>query len=218
MGRYRTSDEVKIEILAVLPGRLGELYYELRNNVTALHLNWQNYRVLYGVSPERIGLLNWAASLFFRLLDDILRHDVLMHIARLADPPRSMGRENASLERLVNELSASADVNFVQTLRTKVQEFQTHCLPIKQLRNRILAHGDLATALQYHPDPLPGISRAFIEDTLKKIRDIINDIEKKYFESTMFFEDVISQNDANSLIYVIESAKEHEVCRKNKYR
>ena len=154
MGRYLTAEEVRNEIIAVFPGRLGELYFELRNNVSALHLNWQNYRVLYGVSSEKIDLLNWAASSFFGLLDDILRHDILMHIVRLADPPQSMGRDNASLERLVNELSVSADVNLVQTLRTKVQEFQTHCYPIRQLRNRILAHGDLATALQYHP-PIP---------------------------------------------------------------
>jgi len=212
MERYLSADEVKKKILAVLPGKVGELYYELWNNITTLHLNWQNYRILFGTSPERIDLLNWAAGSFFGMLDDILRHEVFMHIARLADPARSMGRDNASLERMVRELSANGEETFITGLGTKIQDLQAYCSPIRQLRNRTLAHGDLATALRYHPDPLPGISRAYIEGALQKIRDIMNDMELKYFNSTVFYEDVIAQDDANALIYTLERAKEHERC------
>lgn len=218
MARYLSAEEVKKGIIAAFPANAGELYYELHNSVSTLQLNWQNYRALFGTSPERIDLLNWAASSFFGLLDDILRHDVFMHIARLSDPPQSVGRDNASIERLINELSVNAEATFIKGLRTKLKDFQEYCSPIRQLRNRILAHEDLATALQYHADPLPGISRAFVEDVLGKIRDIMNEIERKYFDATTDFRDIISQDDANSLISVLERAKEHDKCLEKVYR
>ncbi len=119
MKRYQTSDEVQEETLTVFPEETGELFHELWTNVAHLHLNWKNYRSLFGTSPERIELLNWAASSFFGLLDGILRHDVVLAIARLTDPPQSAGKDNASLARLMSlgsNLKASSVSLFFRSL------------------------------------------------------------------------------------------------------
>jgi len=217
MKRHQTSDEVREEILTAFPEGTGELFHELWTNVAHLHLNWKNYRSLFGTSPERIELLNWAASLFFGLLDGILRHDVVLSIARLTDPPRSAKKDNVSLARLIDTLTPFIDTALVDELRSELNNLQSYCKPLRQLRNRLLAHDDLATALQYHPDPLPGINRAYIEGVLEKIRKLLGDIEEHFRGSRTSHQYVISSNDGESLIFALESAREHEKCRRREF-
>ena len=83
MGRSQDADQVENEFLTKFPEGTGRLAYELWTDLAQLHLNWKNYRSLFGTSPERIDLLNWAASTFFGLLDTILLHDIILAIARL---------------------------------------------------------------------------------------------------------------------------------------
>lgn len=209
MAQDKSAEDVKAEIVAAFPPGTGELFYELLNNVANLHLIWKDYRILYGTSQERIELLNWAAGEFFGLLDDVIRHDVVMRIARLTDPARSMGHDNVSLERIVDGLNQHVEPSFVKELRVKLQELRTYCEPIRQLRNRFLAHEDMASALKYHPDPLPGISRAFIEGALKQTRDIMGHMEQKFLGSPTSHEYIISFANAERLVFVLESAREH---------
>lgn len=217
MKRYKASDEVREEILTVFPEGTGELFYELLTNVAHLHLNWKNYRSLFDTSPERIELLNWVASSFFGLLDGILRHDVVLAIARLTDPPKSAGKDNASLARLIDMLKPFIDVALFNELQLKLKDLQIYCEPIRQLRNRLLAHDDLATALQYHADPLHGISRAYIEGILERIRELCGDIEERFRGSRTSHQYVFSSNDGESLIFALESALEHEKCRQKEF-
>jgi hypothetical protein len=217
MKRHQTSDEVREEILTSFPGGTGELFHKLWISVSHLHLNWKNYRSLFGTSPERVELLNWAASSFFGLLDGILRHNVVLAIARLTDPPRSAGKDNASLAHLVDMLTPFIDAAFIDELRSELEGLQAYCEPIRQLRNRLLAHDDLATALKYHPDPLPGISRAYIEEALEKIRRLLGDIEEHFRGSRTSHQYIISSNDGESLISALESAREHERCRQREF-
>lgn len=215
MKRYQ--DEVQEEILTVFPGETGELFYELWTNVAHLHLNWKNYRSLFGTSSERIELLNWAASSFFGLLDGILRHDVVLAIARLTDPPQSARKDNASLARLIVMLKPFIDTTLADELRSELEDLQTYCEPVRQIRNRLLAHDDLATALQYHSDPLPGINQAFIEGVLEKIRKLLGDIEERFRGSRTSHQYVISSDDGESLIFALESAREHEKCHQREF-
>ena len=125
MKRHLSPDEVKAEIIAAFPSDSGELFYELQNDVSNLLLNWQNYRSLYGTSPERIELLKWAAGIFFGLLDSTMRHDVLLRIARLTDPPATGRHENASLAQLITRVTSHLDAPSAQRLKDQLDELTT---------------------------------------------------------------------------------------------
>jgi hypothetical protein len=58
------------------------------------------YRKLYGESAERVAFLNETAGFFFRVVQDVLWDDILLHIARLTDPPKQGVYENLTLLRL----------------------------------------------------------------------------------------------------------------------
>jgi hypothetical protein len=220
MKRDITPDELKKEILVAFPEGTGDLFYELWTNVAHLHLKWKNYRSLFGTSPDRIDLLNEVASLFFGLLDGILLHDVVLAIARLTDPAWARGKkrkDNASFERLLEMLNPDIDANLTNELKSELDDLKAHCKSIRQLRDRLIAHDDLATALQYRADPLPDISRAYIEDILERVRNLLGKIEEHFLGSPTSHEQVISINDAESLVFALESAREHESCRRREF-
>lgn len=210
MPRSLTPDQLRAEIVAVFPRDCGELFFELYNDVAHLHLNWQDYRSLYGTSAARIELLKWAAGSFFHLLDGVMRHDVLLRIARLTDPPSTGRRENASLSQFVRRTGAHVAPASAQRLRNLLDDLQDYCAPIRSLRNRLLAHDDLATTLHFHADPLPGVSRAYIEGALQRIRDLLNEVERTFRGSSTYYQGVTSGHNAESLIVVLEQAREHE--------
>jgi hypothetical protein len=213
MKGRQTSHEYREEILTVFPAGTGEIFHELRTSVVHLHVNWRSHRSLFRTSRERIEVLNWAASGFFALLDGILLDAVMLAIARLTDPPKSAGKYNACLARLIEMLEPSAEKAFADGLQSKLEQLQEHCEPVRQIRNRVLAHRDLDTVLQYHPDPLPGISQAYIDKVLEEIGQLLGDIEKHFRGSPTEYRYVISPGDAESLILALESAREHEKCR-----
>lgn len=218
MARYANAKELKAEILAAFPPGKGELFYQLYNDVSSLHFHWKNYRSLFGTSPERIDLLNWSAPTFFAFLDDILRDDIILRIARLTDPAQTAGRDNLSLARLIDELSSYVEPDFVEELEFKLEALRTYCEPIRQLGTRTLVHEDLAAALTYHPEPLPGVSGAFIEGAVGQISHLMNDIEGKFRDSPTAYGGIDAAGNAESLIFALERAREYEEYRRRELK
>src|SRR3990172_2638130 len=100
MPRTSSADEVEEEHLDKLGPDLGPVYHALWNECAWLHVKWQQYKELYGTKPERIDLLNNTARVFFRVVEDSLWADILLHLTTLTDPPKSVGKENLTICRL----------------------------------------------------------------------------------------------------------------------
>ena len=78
--------------------------------------------------------------------------------------------------------------------------------PLRAVRDRFVAHEDLATALNYHPQPLPGFSRADVEALLERIRGLFNSIEEKFLGSHASHELIIADG-GEQLIASLERAR-----------
>lgn len=100
MSGHRTADEVKRHHIEVMGDDLGSLYHALWNELAWLYSKWGEYVELFGTKPSRIDLVNKAAGHFFRIVQDSLWEDALLHIARLTDPPKSVGKENLTIRQL----------------------------------------------------------------------------------------------------------------------
>ncbi|EMW0566286.1 hypothetical protein AAD033_004697, partial [Vibrio parahaemolyticus] len=66
------------------------------------------------------------------------------------------------------------DVELAQVLKAKFQELFDACQKFRVHRNKRIAHADLAHATGSAEEPLPGISRQYVEDALKLLRDFMN--------------------------------------------
>jgi hypothetical protein len=102
MNVHLTAEEVKKDHLAELGEDLGSLYHELWNEVVRLHTKWDEYVELFGTKPSRLELLNSSAPLFFRIVQDSLWENIIIHITRITDPPKSCGKANLSITCLAD--------------------------------------------------------------------------------------------------------------------
>lgn len=163
---YRSADEVRNEYIAVLGPELGKVYYLLYNELAWLHLKWGQFRALFGDTPTRVDLLNAAAPVFFRVVQDSLWEDTLLHLARMTDSPTSCGKANLTFRRLPMLIAGPA----LQDELTKlVDNAVVKCNFARDWRNKHIAHTDLQLALQESTQPLAVASRKLVSEALEAL-------------------------------------------------
>ena len=201
MARYLTPEEVKAEHTATLGPELGEAYHALHDEIISLHHKWGEYRELFGARPERIDLVNEASPQFFALIEIVLWEDTLLHIARLTDSERIGKRENLTVRRvpaLIADASLRVEVESLVNIALDKSAFA------RDWRNRHIAHRDLPLALDQGATPLAHASRSAVNDALASLADIVNAIDKHFFETEIAFDHVPGPpGNAIDLLYVI---------------
>jgi hypothetical protein len=186
---------------------LGNLHYELYVQLVWVHLKWQRYRALFADSKERVDLLNKAAPAFFQSVQDVMWDDVLLHIARITDPPASRGQKNLTIARilgLVTKASCRTDVQELTEIALKKAAFA------RDWRNKRLAHRRLPDTAGGTTHELAPASRLAVEEALGALRKLLNRLENEFRDSTVFYEDVIEPlGDVNSLLTVLSRGIRH---------
>jgi hypothetical protein len=193
--------------------RYREIFAALKSEIIDLHLRWIIYRQLYAASPEDIDLLNKSGSNVFFLLQHLLLDDCALRLSKLTDPADQGRFANLSVLQLLENI-AETDKNFPRAeIEALIEELRTRTEKFRKLRNKRIAHADLEHALKVAEDPLPGISRADIEQALDALRRVMNKVELHYDNSQTLYEETIvaHEADGNKLLSVLE--KGHDVRR-----
>lgn len=73
----------------LIPPEMFKLYKPLYNQVCRLHSKWEIFCQLYAADKDILDLLNKSAGGFFRVVQDVLAHDVLLNLSRLTDPDQT---------------------------------------------------------------------------------------------------------------------------------
>lgn len=171
-----TATEAKAKNIGGMGEALGSLYSELWQSVAIIHFYWSEYVVPFGTNPERIGILNRAAPFFFRMLQDELWENSVLHLARLTDPAKSAGRKdraNLTIQALPELIADPALRDEVRRLIDNAMLQTEFC---RDWRNRRIAHRDLKLALQQPTKPLANGSRAQMKSALVAIAAVLNAI------------------------------------------
>ena len=201
MADIRTADEQKIIYVEKMGEDLGKVFHALWQEVAWLHSKWEEYVVLFGTKPSRIDLVNEAAPLFFRIVQDLLFEETLLHIARLTDPPKSAGKENLTirmLPSLINKEKLKIDIQSRVDLAIDKAGF------CRDWRNRRIAHHDFELALKEGATPLQPASREKVKAALEAIVSVLDAVTLHYFDSSTAFDTSSNRGGAESLIYVLD--------------
>jgi hypothetical protein len=216
MSQNLSAEEVEQQHLDALGSTLGPLYHALYNEVTWLHAKWLEYRKLFAHSPKRIELLNQASGFFFRMIQGVLWEDVLLHIARLTDPPRHGKYGNLTLRQLPR---AVPDAQVAADVKSLVNKAKSNSIFARRWRNRRLAHSDLRLALERGAEALPGVSRQHVEDALASFRAVLNRVNSHFLHGEVAFEVFIAPcGDADTLAYHLRVATHFEEQRLKRLR
>lgn len=196
----RTAEQAKSDHIAKMGDEIGSVYSALWQEVAWINRKWAQYVELFGTSPERIELLNRSAPSMIRTIQDTLWEDVLLHLARLTDPPKSMGKVNLSVRHLAALLASSPISTEAEALAAAALDA---CEFARDWRNRRLAHRDLDLALGQSVQPLAPASRAAVKASLAALEELLNAVSLHYLDSTTLFHLGPGGDDAVSLLYLL---------------
>jgi hypothetical protein len=215
VGQTFTPEETRDAYISTMGEELGPVFYVLYNQTALLHMQWHQFRVLFGTKPERIELLNRASGLFFRFTQDIFWEHTLLHLARLTDRPETGGKRNLTVQALpplVADLHLRRELEVLIASATEATGFA------RDWRNRRVAHSDFDLALQRSSTPLALASRAQVETALAAIALVLNRLEYAYKGGSLYFKALDDPGDAQSLLYVLRDGVEASQARLERLR
>ena len=211
MANIQRGEDVKDDYILRMGEKLGSRHYALYQELSWLYVKWQAFDELYGSSPSRINLLNKAAPAFFRIVQDSLRHDIIIHIARLTDPAKTFNNDNLTICALTDLVD---DDDLRVCVEGLVKDAQEKTKFVRDWRNKRIAHNDLSHALQEHVAPLESASREKISSALKSLADVINAINRHYVQYTIMFDaNLGGVQTTRSLITVLDDGVKAKVER-----
>jgi hypothetical protein len=195
-----TRDEMKLRDVAAMGEALGEQYTILFQEVTALHLYWKEFFELFGTNDKRIDRLNRAAPGFFQMLQEQQFETNMLHMARLTDPPKSVGKDNLTICNLPNLV----DPSLKPRLTTLIDEAKKRTEFCRDWRNRRFAHHDLLLATQdAKAVPLKSATKENINAALGALADVLNAIEHHYYKNVCVFGAIAPHKGAATLLHVL---------------
>lgn len=84
----------------------------------------------------------------------------------------------------------------------------TVCWPLRAMRDRRLAHEDMATQLSPHDQPLPVIPLPIVNQALSHIRAILNTVEGSFRDSETAYQAVTLRGEAKALLLFLRKGVE----------
>jgi hypothetical protein len=157
MGKTRTAEEIKKDMIEVLGTDFGSILFSLHNEIIWLTLRWIEFKELYGTKESRIELMNEVAPFFFFTIQKVLRENLMLGISRITDPPKSNGKKNASIRAIQKFIQ---DDCFKEELEKDIQDIIENATFCRDWRNRWIAHLDYELAINnQNAKPLESATR-----------------------------------------------------------
>jgi hypothetical protein len=177
------------------------------NHIAELHAEWKTLIQLFGVSQAQSDFLNKKAGDFFETVHQTLIRDILLGISRLTDPLSTAGKDNLVLERLLQLPEVVANSTLSSKVAAQLIEVKAQAGPIRDYRNKYLAHLDLVASLAPGSDVLPGIARQDIDGVLESFSDLFNLIEQTLQDRTVAFKRISIHGGPEDLLKHLEDAE-----------
>jgi hypothetical protein len=148
-------------------------------------------------------------------VQDGLWEDVLLHITRLTDAPKSSGRANLTI-RALPPLIAKAEV--LPVVEEMIDIALARAEFARDWRNRHIAHRDLKLALKDGAEPLKPASREAVKDALRSISQVLNSVSQPYLGETTAYEQTQALHGAGGLLYALDDGLRAEESRRERLR
>ncbi|SED04541.1 hypothetical protein [Bradyrhizobium erythrophlei] len=200
MSQQLSAEEVKKHNIERMSEALGTRYTARWQELAVLHLYWAEYKELFGTKPARIDLMNQAAPAFFHMLQEELWDNRLMHLARITDSPKSVGKDNLTVRNLpdlIDDARLKAKVAALVDIALDATKF------CRDWRNRRIGHIDLALATGAPAAPLAETNRKQVNEALKAIADVMNALDAHYFDSETMYDRPVRMNGALEFLFVL---------------
>lgn len=209
MGKDLSPTEIEDEYLKSFPTGSGKLASELWQDVVNLNYNWKIFLNTFRRGSEENMLLFKTCSSFFTVAANSILNSMMLEICKLTDHSNSQNRkkyENASIRRLLEYIDSSLNLEEKKVIYSKLQFIEKSTEPIRQHRDKLIAHQDLKIKLEMPNPSLPSITFDDLNNIIANISDLINELEKKYLNSSTAFDHFF---DSSEIDYMFEIFRSH---------
>ncbi len=188
-----------------IPPAANEIFDDVKNEVFFLKSNWFIFRELFG-DEQHVNLLNQCAPATFSSFLYALLDDVNLRLTRLVTDPATMkGRENSNFEQLIKKLDSKQHKPLISKLEAELTSLREKCSEFMKRRHRRLAHRDWNTVQPINPEPLPGISRAMVEDVLPGMETFLSDFNEYFNQVSIWLSPGDVLRDVRDLLQILET-------------
>ena len=194
-----------------IPKEVEEAHVILCRELFLLYTKWNDFKTLYCTNDESVELLEYAARLFFRINQEVLRDDIILGVCRLTDPAKSkvrgVDRDNLTIEHLAEKIPSEDRIlrgkmsPLLKTVKEKTANFRIH-------RNRRIAHDDLEAHLNRVDSLMPGLSITYVDDAFASLAEVLNTVERYYDNNQRTYHNgVYGRGGGSDLLEFIERNK-----------
>jgi hypothetical protein len=185
---------------------LGAMYCDLNDHLLDILLVWRQYEHLFAVDQATVQMLNDVAPAFFGVIQAQLWDSVMLGISKLTDRPVSFGNKTLSIQALPDLVE---DPKVKDKVVSAIELALDYAKFARAHRNKRIAHNDLVHVQNRAGNALPAASREKIRASLKSIIDVLEILNGHYRESTMLYDDMISDGGAGRLVSVLRNSSKH---------
>lgn len=200
------------------PKKVHSPFQWLQFRVAEANWRWRVWKQLFTGDPARqeeatewCKIMNSTAPTLFATIKELCFEDVVMSIAKLADPAESSAkggpRRNLSLKAIVNdEVAKIGEAKLENTMRL-VKDFVGASRPLIVWRNWKIAHHDYLVATG--DEPLPPLSVTDIEQALTSAVEIMTLLDPTSGTAEYRYREMITRDDGDTLKRVFRWAMQH---------
>ena len=200
----QTTDDLRARYIKQMGEELGNVYFCLWQEVAGLYLKWNQYVMLYGADPSSIGLLNKSAPAFFRIVQDGLWENIMLHIARLTDPPCTGKYKNLTVKRLPELVKENCHLrNKIELLICTANNATKFC---REWRDKRYAHLDLDLILKNTSPALPDATRAKTRCAIEALAKILDAVSAHFLDSSTRFDMLSPPGGGEVLLKILEDS------------
>ncbi len=205
--RSLCEKEINMEV------HLKSVFERAKEELTHLNYRWVMYVQLFGENSHRIELINKTSSNLLMEFQWLVIDNMILSLSKFTDPAKMCGNFNLSFPYLAQEIEKNDTNNIVPQLEEILTELKESVKNFREIRNKRIAHTDLAVSLDSEDSPLPGVSRADVKLALKLAGDFLNKIELTYFNSQTAYSMVILPltNDGRSLLIRLQKSLAYDL-------
>lgn len=165
-----------------IPTEIAEIWTIINDETVMVHAYWLTFMELFGGPQEQADLLEESAPFFFNVIQDALATDIQLTLSKLSDPAMTFKKENATVHHLLNEVEKLNVPELMAKLPPLYKTFSEACQPVRELRNKVIAHIDREIALRKASAP-PTATVGQIREALEALSALMNAIEA-YFDGS----------------------------------
>lgn len=171
----------------ILGREFSMIFHGLNNDWASALVRYHEFQELF-CDPARVNLLNAIGGGLFRDVQQMSWSDLILRLTRLTDPPKSVGKDNLTVQRMPD---LCKDPDLRKEVRSLVREAVDATGFARDWRNRRIGHTDLIRAIDPRAKPLAKANLRRAKAALDAVHAVLNTISERLLQTGIMNEVVI---------------------------